>query len=88
MSEIEDVAAERGEIESLVRAEFVKQKVPAAAAKNLKYHNLTAIDVNADGTLVHHAKLPTPDDSRVTWPLPVKKSPTASMPSLMPWPIR
>lgn len=41
--------AERAEIESLVRAEFVKQKVSANAAKNLKYHNLTALDVDADG---------------------------------------
>jgi hypothetical protein len=41
--------AERAEIESLVRAEFVKQKVSSEAAKNLKYHNLTALDVDADG---------------------------------------
>lgn len=42
-------AAERTEIETLVRAEFVKNKVSANAAKSLKYHNLTALDVDADG---------------------------------------
>lgn len=41
--------AERAEAEALVRAEFVKQKVATGAAKNLKYHNLTALDVDADG---------------------------------------
>jgi len=41
-------AAERAEIETLVRAEFVKQSVTASAAKNLKYHNLTALDVDND----------------------------------------
>jgi hypothetical protein len=41
--------AERSEIETLTRAEFVKQKVPANAAKNLEYHNLTALDVDSDG---------------------------------------
>lgn len=41
-------AAERAEIETLIRAEFAKQKVPAAAIKNMKYHNLTALDVDAD----------------------------------------
>lgn len=41
-------AAERAEVESLVRAEFVKQKVSATVAKNLKYYNLTAIDVDGD----------------------------------------
>ena len=41
-------AAERAEIETLVRAEFVKQSVAASAAKNLKYHNLTALDVDND----------------------------------------
>lgn len=40
-------AAERAEIESLVRAEFKKQKLDP---KNLKYHNLTALDVDSDGT--------------------------------------
>ncbi len=42
-------AAERAEIESLVRAEFVKQKVSAKAAKLLKYYNLTALDADNDG---------------------------------------
>ena len=42
-------ATERAEIESLVRAEFVKQGVSANAAKNLKYHNLTAVDADSDG---------------------------------------
>jgi hypothetical protein len=40
---------ERSEIETLVRAEYVKQKVPASAYKQLHYHNLTAVDVNNDG---------------------------------------
>lgn len=42
-------AAERAEIEKLVRAEFTKQKVPAAMQKDLHYQNLTAIDVDKDG---------------------------------------
>ena len=42
-------ADERMEIEALVRAEYAKQKVSAAALKNLHYHNLTAIDVDNDG---------------------------------------
>ena len=42
-------ATERVEIETLVRAEFVKNKVSASTAKDLKYHNLTALDVDADG---------------------------------------
>ena len=41
-------AAERAEAESLVRAEFTKQKVSAGDLKNLKYHNLTALDVDND----------------------------------------
>lgn len=41
-------AAERAEIETLVRAEFAKQKVAADDLKNLKYHNLTALDVDND----------------------------------------
>jgi hypothetical protein len=40
--------AERTEIESLVRAEFTNQKVAANAIKNLKYQNLTAVDLNND----------------------------------------
>jgi hypothetical protein len=42
-------AAEKSEIEALVRAEYAKQKVPAAAYKVLHYHNLTAVDVDNDG---------------------------------------
>ena len=42
-------AAERAEIETLVRAELTKQGVSAKAAKVLKYYNLTALDVDADG---------------------------------------
>lgn len=42
-------ALERAEIESLVRAEFVNQGLSAKTVKNLKYHNLTALDVDADG---------------------------------------
>ena len=41
--------AERAEIETLVREFLVAQKVTASAARNLKYHNLTAMDVDADG---------------------------------------
>ena len=40
---------ERAEIEALVRAEFIKQGVSSDAVKNMKYHNLTALDVDADG---------------------------------------
>src|SRR5262249_53426546 len=42
-------AAERTEVEKLVRAEFTKQKVPAAMQKDLRYQNLTAIDADRDG---------------------------------------
>ncbi len=42
-------AAERAEVETLVRAEYVKQGVSTAAAKSLHYLNLTAIDVDNDG---------------------------------------
>jgi hypothetical protein len=42
-------AAERSEIESLIRAEFVKQGVSTGAVKNLKYYNLTALDLDNDG---------------------------------------
>ncbi len=41
--------SERAEIESLVRAEFTKQGVTAKAVKNIKYHNLTALNVDNDG---------------------------------------
>lgn len=40
--------AERTEIESLVRAEFKNQKVADGNLKNLRYHNLTALDVDSD----------------------------------------
>lgn len=43
--------AERASIETLVRAEFTKQKVKATALKNLKYQNLTALDVDRDGNI-------------------------------------
>ena len=43
-------AAERAEIETLVRAEFVKQGISTNAVKNLKYYNLTALNVDGDGT--------------------------------------
>lgn len=42
-------AAERAEVETLVRAELTKQKVAAANLKTLRYHNLTALDVDNDG---------------------------------------
>lgn len=41
--------AERAEIEALVREEFIKDGISADTVKNLKYHNLTALDVNSDG---------------------------------------
>lgn len=44
-------AAERVEIESLVRAEFAKQKVSSDAVKNMQYHNLTALDIDGDGVI-------------------------------------
>ncbi|HEX8638884.1 MAG TPA: hypothetical protein VF692_12525, partial [Pyrinomonadaceae bacterium] len=42
--------AERAEIEALVRGEFKKQGVSADAIKAMKYHNLTALDVDNDKT--------------------------------------
>lgn len=41
--------AERSEIEALVRAEYLKQKVLPAVLKKLHYYNLTALDVDNDG---------------------------------------
>lgn len=41
-------AAERSEIETLVKAEFKKNGVAATAADKIHYHNLTAVDVNGD----------------------------------------
>ena len=40
--------AERTELEKIIRAEFTKQKVSASNLKGLRYHNLTALDVNND----------------------------------------
>jgi hypothetical protein len=40
--------AERTAIDALVRAQFARQNITAAAIKSLNYHNLTAIDVNGD----------------------------------------
>ena len=39
---------ERSEIEKLVRAEFEKQGIAKAVAAKLRYHNLTAVDVDGD----------------------------------------
>jgi hypothetical protein len=41
--------AERAEIETLVREAFAKKAISEEVVKNLKYHNLTALDVNNDG---------------------------------------
>jgi hypothetical protein len=41
-------AAEKSEIEVIVRAEFKNQKVSASAVKNLHYQNLTALDIDSD----------------------------------------
>jgi hypothetical protein len=41
---------EREQVEKLVRWEFTKQKVAASALKELRYQNLTALDVDGDGT--------------------------------------
>ncbi len=41
-------AEERTEIEKLVRSEFTKNGASTTAVKNLKYHNLTALDVDGD----------------------------------------
>lgn len=42
-------AAERKEIETLVREEFVKNSVSGKTTNDLKYQNLTALDVDGDG---------------------------------------
>ena len=39
---------ERTEVEKLVRSEFTKNGATAAAVKNLRYHNLTAVDIQGD----------------------------------------
>lgn len=41
--------AERAEVEGLVRAAFVKQKVAVKSTGQLRSHNLTAVDVDRDG---------------------------------------
>jgi len=41
-------AAERAEVEGLVRATYVKNGVPESATANLRSHNLTALDVDSD----------------------------------------
>ena len=43
-------ADERAAIEELVRAEFKKHKVSASAIRQLRYHNLTAVDTDRNGT--------------------------------------
>ena len=43
--------AERTEIENLVRNEYRKNKVLTTAYKKLHYYNLTAVDVDNDGTV-------------------------------------
>ena len=40
---------ERKSVENLVRAEFKKQGASDAATKTLRYHNLTAVDIEGDG---------------------------------------
>ncbi len=44
-------AAERAEIEKLVRVEFEKNNVRAEATAALRYQNLTALDVDGDGKI-------------------------------------
>lgn len=41
--------AERAEIEKLVMAEMIKQKIPIKKTGELRYHNLTKIDADNDG---------------------------------------
>ena len=43
-------ASEREEIESLVRGRFRKEGVSETTLKNLRYQNLTALDIDHDGT--------------------------------------
>jgi hypothetical protein len=59
---------ERTEIESLVRAEFAKEGTSAAAMKMLRYHNLTALDLNNDGVaefVGSYWVAPTKDERRI-----------------------
>ncbi|MEO8648815.1 MAG: hypothetical protein ABI539_06580 [Acidobacteriota bacterium] len=44
-------ATERSAVEDLVKKELATQKVPVAGTRNLKYHNLTAVDIDNDGTV-------------------------------------
>lgn len=59
-------AAEKTAIDTLVRAEFQKNKIPASATKTLRYQNLTAIDANNDkkAELVGSYWVPTSATSR------------------------
>jgi hypothetical protein len=41
--------AERASLETLVRAEYIKKGASQAAVKTLRYHNLTAVDIDGDG---------------------------------------
>ena len=41
-------ATERSEIDSMVRAAFKKEGAPQSSLRNLRYHNLTAVDVEGD----------------------------------------
>ncbi len=61
-------AGERAGIEKLVRAEFTKNGVLAAALKNLRYQNLTALDVDGDNVaefVGSYWVAPTPDERRL-----------------------
>ncbi len=44
-------AAERSEIDSLVKADLAARKISAASLKKLNYQNLTALDVDNDGSV-------------------------------------
>lgn len=61
-------AAERGEIEKLVREEMSKNKISAANLKGLRSHNLTALDVDGDKSVefVGSYWLPTTRTTRAT----------------------
>jgi len=41
-------AEERAEVESLARAEFLKQKITPVVVRKMKYQNLTAVDIDDD----------------------------------------
>lgn len=61
-------ADERSEVTALVRSELAKQKVAADDLKSLKFHNMTALDVDADGKaeIVGTAWVVTSPTSRAT----------------------